>query len=35
MQITHLAGESEDSKDQEYDEKEDPYAKHGYYKAGG
>ena len=31
MQITHLAGESED---EENDEKEEPLAKHGYYKYG-
>jgi len=32
LQITHLAGESEDEEDREIDEKEQPYAKHGYYK---
>ena len=34
MQITHLAGESEDSEDEEIDEKEEPFAKYGYRKAG-
>jgi hypothetical protein len=34
LQITHLQGESEDAEDEEVDEKQEPLAKHGYYKNG-
>ena len=33
LQITHLAGESENSEDKEYDEEDEPLAKHGYTRA--
>lgn len=33
LQVTHLGTESEDEEDEEF-EKEQPLAKHGYYKAG-